>query len=219
MRNKQKGVFVEMPFCIGFCMVIRREVINKIGGLSEEFHPIFFEDSDYSMKVLKAGYFIGVAKGAYVWHNEHASFKQMGRNKEGFFRKNRRIFENKWGKILRIAWIVDSDKELIGGLDKAIALTRDGNFVSLFAKNTTNFKSIILEKNNYIEPSIKLIEYRNLFELAWKILKKKKKKKYEPIITENKFVQQFFRSFAYKVLSGLDENKIAKIKKPLKEFL
>jgi hypothetical protein len=201
-------------------MVIRREVIDKIGGFSEEFSPMFFEDTDYSMKALKAGYLIGLAKGAYVWHKEHGSSKQMGKKGEMFFEKNRETFQKKWGKILRIAWIVNDDKELMHSLNKAISLTRNGNFISLFARNVTKFKSIILEKNNYIEPSgIKLIKYRNFFELVWKILKKKKKKKYEPIISGNKFVQRFFRSFGYKVLNDLDENKIAKIKKPLKEFL
>ena len=54
-------------------MLIRRSLIDKVGGLSEEFMPMFFEDTDYSMKSNQAGYKVGVAKKSYVWHQEHAS--------------------------------------------------------------------------------------------------------------------------------------------------
>ena len=97
------GTFVEMPHCIGFCMVIRREVIEKVGGLSAEFSPFFFEDADYVMKAKEAGYLVGLAKGAYVWHHEHASVDKLGKEKERQFKKSKRLFEKKWGKPLRIA--------------------------------------------------------------------------------------------------------------------
>lgn len=42
LKEKYQGVYAEKTFCTGFCMVIRREVIQKVGGLSEEFSPFFF---------------------------------------------------------------------------------------------------------------------------------------------------------------------------------
>lgn len=33
LREENKGKFVELPFCIGFCLVTKREVIEKVGGV------------------------------------------------------------------------------------------------------------------------------------------------------------------------------------------
>lgn len=209
LSGKYKGVFVEMPFCIGFCMFIRREVIQKIGGLSEEFHPFFFEDSDYSMKAKKAGYLIGVAKGSYVWHKEHASFKQMGREREEFFVKNSEIFRRKWGKTLRIVWIMSDQKEISKVLEEAIGLARQGNFVWFMVKNLA--KSDLFEEENLIEHSaVNFIKIRNRFDIIWKILKKKKR--YDIIISNDNFMNWLFKKLGYVVLKGLDKDRIKDIK-------
>lgn len=215
LGEKHKSTFIETPFCISFCMVIRRDVIKKVGGFSEEFSPIFFEDTDYSMKAQKAGYLVGTASGSYVLHQEHGSLKEMGeKQKEKFFLRSRKIFFKKWGKILRIAWIVNDYREFVANLDRIIALARNGNFVWIFTKDATRLRSAIFKRNNFIDHSgIRFIEFRNIFDLAWKILKKKKK--YEPIIGRNKFIHWTFSKFGYKVLNDLDENKIEKIKKSI----
>jgi len=51
LKKNKKGCFVEMPFCVGFCMVIKNETFKKADKLSNEFYPMFFEDTDYSLKV------------------------------------------------------------------------------------------------------------------------------------------------------------------------
>jgi len=212
LRKKYKGVFAEMPFCIGFCLCIRREVIEKVGGLSEEFHPIFFEDTDYSMKALKAGFIIGVAKAAYVWHKEHASFKQMGSKREEFFVKSRETFRKKWGKILRIAWVVNSAEELSAALNDAIKLARNGNYLWFLVKNLKSNAAEIFQKLNLFEHSgIKFIRYSNIFNLLWIILTKKKR--YDLIITKNKFASWFFPKMGYNVFKEFDEIRINGVKK------
>ncbi|MCX5656733.1 MAG: hypothetical protein NTZ48_00620 [Candidatus Omnitrophica bacterium] len=102
LKNRYSSIFVEMPFCIGFCMIMRRDIINESKGLSEDYIPMFFEDSDISMKAKEMGYLIGAAKGAYVWHKEHGSFKET-KETEQIFKRNKRIFQRKWGRVLKIA--------------------------------------------------------------------------------------------------------------------
>jgi len=211
LRNKYEGIFVEMPFCIGFCMVIKREIIDKIGGFSEEFAPLFFEDSDYSMKVKREGFLIGMAKGSYVWHKEHASVDKLGRKKEELFTKSKRIFLKKWGSILRIAWVVDSCQELLDNLENGIRLARGGNYIWFFVNNFFEQKSAIFKKNNLVEHSgVKFIEFRNVFDLSWKILKKKKR--YDIIMGKDKFIMRIFSKMGYKILDRLDETEVDKIK-------
>lgn len=179
----EKGVFAELPFVVGFCMVIKREVIDKVGALSDEFYPMFFEDSDYSLKAVKAGYRIGVARGSFVWHEEHASWETQAREKEAIFRKNRDTFNKKWGKIQRIAWVVNNADEVITNLSRAVEISREGNYLWFMVKGENLNRPEIFKKAGLIEHcGINFIRYNNKLDLWWKILKKKKK--YDKIIWE-----------------------------------
>lgn len=50
------------------CVLIRREVIEMVGLLDEEFEPAYFEDDDYCVRVRKAGLKIGAWDGCFVDH-------------------------------------------------------------------------------------------------------------------------------------------------------
>lgn len=43
-------------FLIGFCLLIKREVLNKIGLLDLSYSPGYVEDNDLSIRIIKAGY-------------------------------------------------------------------------------------------------------------------------------------------------------------------
>ena len=210
LREKNQGVFVEVPFCIGFCMVIRREVIAKVGGLSQEFYPMFFEDTDYSLKVKKAGYTIGIARGAYVWHAESASFKKLGQaEKEKKFARSRKVFLKKWGRILRVAWVVNSYDELLANLKEAIELARAGNFVWFLVKKFNPERKRIFSDCRAVEHSgINFIRFNNALDLFWKVFKKKKK--YDVIIDSNAFHGRVFAN--YGVLAACNREEIDKLK-------
>jgi GT2 family glycosyltransferase len=51
----------------GCCMLIKRQVFEKIGLLDELF-TAYFEDIDFCYRAMKAGLTIGMAPNAYVWH-------------------------------------------------------------------------------------------------------------------------------------------------------
>ena len=121
----------DIKFTNGFCRVVSFLFFLYAFGsglvvplshhwLSRDFAPLYFEDTDYSMKVKKAGYLIGIAKAAYVWHQEHSSFKQAKERQKEIFSKNRETFEKKWGKILRVVWIMSSYQEVLDNLSVGI---------------------------------------------------------------------------------------------------
>ncbi|MGE4357000.1 MAG: glycosyltransferase family 2 protein, partial [Candidatus Omnitrophota bacterium] len=179
-----------MPFCIGFCMLTKREVIRKIGGLSSEYFPMFFEGTDYSMKVKKEGYLIGVAKGSYVYHIEHASFKQWPKEKERVFKHSREVFFRKWGRILRIAFILDDIKDVEEYLEELIDLTNRGNFLYVFTKRYIDREKFFKDRNMFEHSGINFAKYNSIFDLFWKVLKKKKK--YDFIVIKNQSFINFF---------------------------
>ena len=211
LKEKKRGVFVEMPYCIGFCMVIRKQVIETIGGLSDEFYPMFFEDTDYSLKASRAGYLIGAAKASYVVHNEHSSTGKIGNKKEEIFCNSKETFIKKWGKMLRIAWVIKDEQYILSILKEAVELARNGNFIWIFVKNFNGKSEEIFNKNNLIEHSgVKFLKYRGILDLIWKVLKKKKK--YDIILNSSKRVNKIFTKFGHKTLESLNKEEIDKVK-------
>lgn len=86
--------------CIAFfCVAMRRDLYESIGPLSEEYGLGFFEDDDYCMRVLKAGYKNYAVDGSFVHHHLSASFNQLKNNtKEELMLRNKKMFESKWGQ-------------------------------------------------------------------------------------------------------------------------
>ena len=99
----KRGLYVEVGMCIGFCMLIKREVIDKIGILTTEVERIFFEDEDYCMRAQAAGYRCVIVQGAYVYHAEHRTVRKMP-EREALFTRNQAWCHGKWGRWLRVAY-------------------------------------------------------------------------------------------------------------------
>ena len=102
-RQALRGEFVELSKCSGFCLLIRRDVLSRLDGLSEEVERCFFEDEDFAMRAQRAGYRCAAALGAYVYHVEHGSVRLVPEREE-LFARNRRWCEGQWGRWLRVAW-------------------------------------------------------------------------------------------------------------------
>src|SRR3989338_6629175 len=178
----------EIGSCIGFCMLIRRGVIKKIGTLEESLYKFFFEDTDYCKRAKRAGYLCVVASQAYVYHYEHGSFKDKKQRYE-FFKKNQKWFYEKWGKPLRIFWpkrmaCTPQEKDLL------TKIARDDHFISLFSPRTAQedwnrkHAHILLKYHSF-----KILE---LPYFLWAILKKQKKP-YDYIITQDFQILNKFR--------------------------
>ncbi len=101
----ESGRWTEMNACVGFCMLIKREVIDKIGYLDDEFGYAYFEDTDYSRRAQASGYKCVLARGCYVFHEEGRSGVFL-RSKKDTFDRSANIFAKKWGKVLRVAYVL-----------------------------------------------------------------------------------------------------------------
>ena len=68
----------------GFCLLIRRAVIEAIGLLDEQFGIGCFEDDDYCLRAIQAGYRAVIAADAFVHHFGGRTFAgQRGRLRGG----------------------------------------------------------------------------------------------------------------------------------------
>ncbi|MBP1805034.1 glycosyltransferase [Rubellimicrobium aerolatum] len=68
-------LYPRVPFVNGFCYMIRREVIDRIGLMDEAAFPVGYgEENDYSIRARDAGFALAVADDAYVFHAKSRSF-------------------------------------------------------------------------------------------------------------------------------------------------
>ncbi|MDD5079060.1 MAG: glycosyltransferase family 2 protein [Candidatus Omnitrophica bacterium] len=107
--KKQNGKFIETDWVRGFCFLIKRAVIEKIGGLDQIFSPGYFDDWDYSLRAIQAGFLVVKAQGAFVWHYKNVTHGQLLKKKglEQEIIQKKGIFCNRWGKFQKALLIVD----------------------------------------------------------------------------------------------------------------
>jgi glycosyltransferase involved in cell wall biosynthesis len=100
-----RGGWMELDHCTGGCLLITREVIDKIGFLDEAYGQGYYEDNDFSRRAQRAGYRCMRLLDTYVWHDIEGSFKEDPDRAEKR-RKNEALFHSRWGNPLRIIYPV-----------------------------------------------------------------------------------------------------------------
>jgi len=58
---------IDSDWLTGCCVLLKRRVLEKLGLLDERFF-IYWGDTDFSLRIRKAGFRIAVAPGAHIWH-------------------------------------------------------------------------------------------------------------------------------------------------------
>ena len=85
-----------------FCLAVRRQVIDEIGLLDEQYEIGMFEDDDFALRARLAGWRAVCAQDVFIHHEGRASFKQLGEKRyRDIFETNRAKFEQKWDRDWR----------------------------------------------------------------------------------------------------------------------
>ena len=80
-----------------FCIMMKREVFEKVGFLDENYEIGMFEDDDYCRRVREEGYELGYTKRVYIHHEGSVSFKKLNSlEHQKIWDKNKNYFEKKW---------------------------------------------------------------------------------------------------------------------------
>ena len=105
LQNKEIGAVLPISKCKedinfqerldGFCWLIRREVWSNVGPVSEEYGLAYFEDTDYWMRLKRAGYKIIAVSKSKVYHYSRATTDKMPWLKALYIR-NKDKYEQKW---------------------------------------------------------------------------------------------------------------------------
>lgn len=91
------------------CAYIKREVINKVGKLNESFFS-YFEDTDYCLATIKAGYNVVCCGKVTLVHYQNISTNVNNVNFSDMFKKSQKEFKKIWNEELesrynrRMSW-------------------------------------------------------------------------------------------------------------------
>lgn len=78
---KDNPVYPRVPLLNGFCMMMKRDVVNKIGAFDEiNFPRGYGEEDDYCFRAGDAGFGIFLALNTYVYHAKSKSYGTDRRN-------------------------------------------------------------------------------------------------------------------------------------------
>lgn len=106
----------ETDLASGACMMIRREIFEKVGYLDEDFY-LYWEDADLSQRVKRAGFKIYYNPTTSVWHKVSFSAGGSGSKSNDYFLiRNRYYFAMKYAKIrTKFAVLRDTIKLMLLG--------------------------------------------------------------------------------------------------------
>lgn len=95
----RRGLRRNVPELTGFCLLFRREVVARVGLLDERFGIGVYEDVDYALRAIQAGFQLVIAEDVFVHHFGHRSFHGAGLDQEVIAARNRQLFQEKWAGV------------------------------------------------------------------------------------------------------------------------
>lgn len=99
ISSDNDGSVIEYHRIAGFCIVMKSELISKIGKLDERYGIGGYDDDDYCKRIRNAGYKILIAEDVFVYHKSGTSFSQLADpdfHLSFLIQKNRQKFLEKW---------------------------------------------------------------------------------------------------------------------------
>lgn len=96
----------ETDFCTGCAILIKREVLEKIGFFDKRYF-LYFEDVDFSLRAKKVGYKLGICHQAIVWHDNAGSSGGSGSSLQKYYQERNRsllawLHGDWWAKLVAL---------------------------------------------------------------------------------------------------------------------
>jgi len=139
--RKNLGKRQDILRLVGFCLLIKKEVIDIIGGLDENFISGNFEDDDLCLRSFVAGYRNVMAGDVFVHHYGSMTFKGNGIDYRATMQVNRQYFADKWRGII----------EVRGNIYK-IKMTKEQQLTKLIERGEEQFSQ------GHIESAVKIFK-------------------------------------------------------------
>jgi GT2 family glycosyltransferase len=120
------GSAMSYPRLSGFCLLVKKSVLDEIGLFDERFGIGNFEDDDLCLRARKKGYELMIALDSFVHHEGHMTFNSIEEaDLHHLLEENRKKARDKWGKdiytllfesdmTISLCMIVKNEEDTIG---------------------------------------------------------------------------------------------------------
>lgn len=88
----------QVDFASGGSLLVRRAIWESLGGLSEDYYPAYYEDTDLCLRIRALGYEVWYQPRSRLMHHESTSTNLSFRNY--LFEKNKHILCQKFSDVL-----------------------------------------------------------------------------------------------------------------------
>jgi len=85
--------YIELPTCVGFCVFIKRTLLERVGYFDEEAFGLGYgEENDFSCRAQKAGFVDIIDDATYVYHRGNCSF---GKKQKELAERNSKVLRDR----------------------------------------------------------------------------------------------------------------------------
>ena len=116
------------PTCPGFCIFLKRKIIDEIGLFDEDFSPAYGEEDDFCMRAYESGYLPVIDDSTFIFHHGKASYDQKTS-----------VLEEKHMKILLKKHPAYLD--IVSGFFSENPLSKTHNEIKTMLSSKKNFKN------------------------------------------------------------------------------
>ena len=103
LKKDRSGTIQEALRLVGFCLLVRKEVIDIIGGFDEGYQNGNFEDDDLCLRSHIAGFKHAIANDIFIHHFGSMTFKGNAIDHQATMKDNRQYFTGKWKDLIEVS--------------------------------------------------------------------------------------------------------------------
>lgn len=96
LQDRLAGQSQTNLWVVGFCVLIRDQVLAALGGLDESFGQGNYEDTDYCLRAFVAGWRSLIAADSFVHHFGSRSFQEGRVDYAALMKDKQQVFRLKW---------------------------------------------------------------------------------------------------------------------------
>ncbi|NOH72655.1 glycosyltransferase [Vibrio pectenicida] len=96
LYRENKGARTPISMAYGHCILMKREVLEKVGLLDETFESGYHTDDDFCYRAIQCGFDIGLALDSFIFHFCHSTFKSLGIDSKKEIELSKQLFGEKY---------------------------------------------------------------------------------------------------------------------------